>query len=150
MKSRDTAPRPGSGPHYLPAQPQRHLDMPLQIDNACTGAKISCRRGSNVRVVESGVVESVEELGSELQLHAFVDREILYDRSVHIIPGVASKITETLRERAHVPRKLLGRVAVELRNVEDVIDVARIPVQWAAIINRVAPVAGDASGKPGL
>src|SRR5215469_10304984 len=64
---------------------------------------------------EPGCVREVEELGAQLQGHAFMDREFLREREIHVVDPVATKLGEIPRR---VSRHLVTRIG-ETRGIEE-------------------------------
>src|SRR5215469_2441675 len=70
---------------------------------------------AHIRKCESRRIGKVEELGAHLQSHAFMDREFLRERQIHIMDRVAAKLREIPRR---VSRHLVTRIG-ETRGIEE-------------------------------
>ena len=80
------------------------------------------------------MIEGVERLGAQLQRPLTAKGHILEDREIQRVDRVEPRVREVRRQGPDIHRELLGRVPVESRNVEGLVDVPRIPVQIAAQI----------------
>ena len=67
-------------------QLQRELDLPRggrrRVDDSGRGTVVVTREHNLIRVREIGVIENIERLGTELQIHFLINSYLLEQRSI--------------------------------------------------------------------